>query len=419
MHNEKNWAGNYVYNAAETYIPDRVDQVQEFVATRSRVKALGTRHSFNAVADTTASHISLRKLNRVIELDRTRHRVTVEAGIRYGELCGYLHANGYALHNLASLPHISVAGACATATHGSGDRNRNLAAAVHSLELVQGDGTTVAFTKEDSERPIEAAAVGLGALGVVVRMTLDVAPSFEMSQEVYENLPLTMLKDDFDAIFSSAYSVSLFTDWKRPSFNQVWLKHKGRAPDDGRVDFYGATRAGAKLHPVPGSGAEHCTEQQGVPGPWHERMPHFRMEFTPSAGEELQSEYFVSRGDAYAALCALEEMKDRIAPLLYISEVRTIAADELWMSPCYRQDSVAIHFTWKPNWDAVRDVLPIVEEKLAPFQARPHWGKLFTMQPGRLQSLYAKLPEFRRLMARCDPEGKFRNDFLDTYVMGK
>lgn len=412
-----NWAGNYRYGASEFLVPDRMEQVQEMVARSSRIKVLGTRHSFNGIADTAGGLLSLEKLNRVLELDRVHRRVTVEAGIRYGELCQYLHSQGYALHNLASLPHITVAGACATATHGSGDRNGNLATAVHSLEVVKADGETVVFSREHDAEIFAGAVVGLGGLGVVTKLTLDVIPAFEMSQSVYDNLPMEQLKDRFDEIFSSAYSVSLFTDWKTPAFNQAWLK---RTLSDGAFDeaeFYGATRATERRHPVPGQPTENCSEQMGIPGPWYERLPHFRMEFTPSAGEELQSEYFVPRQAAYDALCAIERLREHIAPLLYISEVRTIAEDHLWMSPCYRQDSVGIHFTWKPNWEAVRQVLPMIEERLEPFQARPHWGKLFTMPSDRVQSLYEKLPEFRQLLLRYDPQGKFRNAFLNEYIL--
>jgi len=414
-----NWAGNYKYKAAEVYVPERIEQIQERVALSKRVKVLGTRHSFNGIADTDETHLSLEKMNRVIALDRTRHQVTVEGGIRYGELCRYLHDRGYALHNLASLPHISVAGACATATHGSGDRHGNLATAVHSLEMVRADGEKVRFSRDDSNGLVAGAVVGLGGLGVVTELTLNVVPAFRVSQEVYEHLPLSLLHDRFDDIFSGAYSVSLFTDWSRSAFTQAWVKRKHEAQHSvpPQSEFFGAVRAAANRHPVPGNGAEHCTEQLGAPGPWHERLPHFRMEFTPSAGEELQSEYFVPRQDAFAALCAIDSLRELVSPLLYVSEVRTIAGDDLWMSPCYRQDSVAIHFTWKPKWDAVRHVLPILEERLAPFQARPHWGKLFAMEPERLRSLYEKLPDFQRLLLRCDPRGKFRNDFLNEYIL--
>jgi xylitol oxidase len=419
MENDRNWAGNYRYSATELHVPDNVEQVQELVARSSRMKVLGTRHSFNGIADCTESLLSLQKLNRVTALDHTRNKVTVEAGIRYGELCQYLHSNGYSLHNLASLPHITVAGAIATATHGSGDRNGNLSTAVHSLELIKADGESVEFSREQHDGVITGAVVGLGGLGVVTKITLDVIPVFQMSQYVYENLPLVHLKEHFDDIFSSAYSISLFTDWKKSMFNQVWLKRRitDQAIAQVEPEFFGAIRATAHLHPVPGYTAENCSEQMGIPGPWYERLPHFQMDFTPSAGEELQSEYFVPRQDAYHALCAIDQLREYISPLLHVSEIRTIAEDNLWMSPSYKQDSVAIHFTWKADWGAVQQVLPIIEEQLAPFNARPHWGKLFTMSPVRLQSLYEKLPDFQQLLLHCDPQGKFRNAFLNKYIM--
>ncbi|MBW5448823.1 FAD-binding protein [Cohnella sp. CFH 77786] len=419
MENNRNWAGNYRYGASELHAPETVEQVQDLVSRSTRIKVLGTRHSFNGIADTSGSLLSLQKLNRVIELDRSSHTVTVEAGIRYGELCQYLHSNGYALHNLASLPHISVAGACATATHGSGDSNGNLAAAVHSMEVVKADGELIVFSRDRQDGEFAGAAVGLGGLGVVTRITLDVIPAFEMSQYVYENLPLAQMGKHLDGIFSGAYSVSLFTNWTNSTFHQVWLKRKITDPGSTRMEpeYFSAMQANGHRHPVPGYPSENCTEQMGVPGPWYERLPHFRLNFTPSAGDELQSEYFVPREHAYPALCAIDRLRESISPHLYVSEVRTIAADDLWMSPCYRRESVAIHFTWKSHGEAVGRVLPLIEKQLEPFHARPHWGKLFAMTPDRLQSLYEKLPDFRRLLLRCDPEGKFRNAFLNEYIM--
>jgi xylitol oxidase len=416
MINNLNWAGNYRYSATELHTPEKVEDVQELVARSKQMKVLGTRHSFNSIADCTEGLLSLQNLNRVVALDTIRNKVTVEAGIRYGELCEYLYNHGYAIHNLASLPHITVAGACATASHGSGDRNGNLATIVDSLEMVQANGDLAVFSRE--QRNIQGAVVGLGGLGVVTRMTLDVIPTFQISQHVYDNLPFEQLEEHFDDIFSHAYSVSLFTDWTGANVNQVWLKQKLTDQISNQVEpeFYGAKLANSPRHPVPGHTAENCSQQMGIPGPSHERLAHFRMDFTPSAGEELQSEYFVPRHAAYQALCAINEIREQISPLLYISEVRTIAQDDLWMSPNYHQDSVAIHFTWKPNWEAVKQVLPVIEKQLEPFQARPHWAKLFTMQPAVLKSLYEKLPDFQEMLLRCDPQGKFRNDFLNTYI---
>lgn len=421
MRQMQNWAGNYTYGAAELQVPGSVEEVQELVARSRKIKVLGTRHSFNGIADTEGTLLSLEKLNRVIALDRARRKVTVEGGIRYGELCRFLHEHGFALHNLASLPHITVAGACATATHGSGDRSANLAAAVDSMEVVKADGETVVFSRDRKDGDFAGAVVHLGGLGVVTKITLDVIPAFPMCQHVYENLPLAQLEHHLDAIFSSAYSVSLFTDWKHPVFHQVWIKKKLPEQDTSaqppEPDFFGAKPAAVRKHPVPGYPADSCNEQLGIPGPWHERMPHFRMEFTPSAGDELQSEYFVPREHAYAALCAIDSIRETISPHLHVCEVRTIAEDDFWMSPCYKRHSVGIHFTWKADEEAVGQLLPVIERKLEPFRARPHWGKLFAMPPARLQSLYGKLPDFRQLLLRLDPEGKFRNGFLNQTIV--
>ncbi len=415
---ERNWAGNYRYGASEFHAPDNIEQVQDLVARSAKIKVLGTRHSFNGIPDTDGSHLSLSKLNRVVGLNRDNGSVTVEAGIRYGELCGYLHDNGYALHNLASLPHISIAGAVATATHGSGDGNANLSAAVREMELVAANGETVTLSRDKPDGGFNGAVVGLGCLGVVTKLTLDVVPAFEMSQTVYENLPLSRLENHVDDIYSSGYSVSLFTNWKDAAMNQVWVKRKTTDDDTAAavLERCGARRADGPRHPVPGQPAHNCSEQMGVPGPWHERLAHFKMAFTPSAGEELQSEYFVPRGQIYQALTALADLREKISPLLYVCETRTIAADELWMSPCYMQNSAGIHFTWKRDWESVRQVLPLIESKLEPFGAKPHWAKLFMMEPSRVQSLYRKLPEFRDLLARFDPQGKFRNAFLNRYI---
>jgi xylitol oxidase len=411
-----NWAGNYRYGTDTVSQAGSTPQAQALVKQHPRLKVLGTRHCFNGIADSTEHLISLQTMDQVVALDPTARTVTVEAGVRYGQLGPYLHERGFALHNLASLPHISVAGACATATHGSGVKNGNLATAVSGMELITAGGEARTVSRDRDGRAFPGAVVHLGALGVVTRVTLDIQPTFLMRQEVYENLPMAQLKDHFDTIMSSGYSVSLFTDWQRGRVNEVWVKsliREGAAADPPR-EFYGATRATKDLHPIAELPAENCTEQRGVPGPWYERLPHFRMGFTPSSGKELQAEYFVPLHNGVEAILAIERLRDRVAPHLQISELRTVAADDLWMSPCYRQSSLAIHFTLKPDWDSVRKLLPVIETELAPFRPRPHWGKLFTLAPAVLQSRYEKLPEFKALVQEHDPRGQFRNEFLAT-----
>jgi alditol oxidase len=420
LENPRNWAGNYTYGAARLHRPQAVDEVREIVSQCRKVRALGTRHAFNDIADCNEDLISLEKLDRVLAIDPQRRTVTIEGGVRYGGLGESLHRHGFGLHNLASLPHISVAGACATATHGSGEGNGNLATAVTAMELVRADGEVVAVSREKNGEGFDGMVVGLGALGVVTKLTLNVVPSYQLRQDVYENLPLRRLEEHFEEIESAAYSVSLFTDWTGDRINQVWLKRRLSDPiGELGPTFFGATPAPADRHPIARISAENCTAQMGAAGPWHERLPHFRMDFTPSSGEELQSEYLVPRRHAVAAILAVASLRRRIAPLLLICEIRAIAADQLWMSQCYQQACVAIHFTWKQDWEAVRELLPAIEEKLAPFEARPHWGKLFTISPACVQGLYAKMAGFRELLTSWDPGGKFRNAFIDRYVFGE
>jgi xylitol oxidase len=417
---QRNWAGNYTYSAARLHRPATIEQVQELVSRCNKLRILGSRHSFNGIADCNEDLISLEQLDQVVDLDREGHTVTIEGGVRYGPLCQYLQREGYALHNLASLPHISVAGACATATHGSGNNNGNLATAVTALEFVNARGELVALSREQHSEQFQGVVVGLGGLGAVTKLTLKIKPTFDMSQKVYENLPLTQLENHFDEITSSAHSVSLFTDWQNASFNQVWLKQRvtEESAGVGSSTFFGATPAPTHRHPIISMSAENCTAQMGISGPWYERLPHFRMGFTPSSGEELQTEYLLPRQHAVAVIQAINRLCDHLAPLLQISEVRTIAADTLWLSPCYQQPCVAIHFTWIKDWPSVKQLLPLIEEQLAPFRARPHWGKLFTLSPTQVRALYERLPDFQDLLRHYDPQGKFRNTFLDSYIFG-
>ena len=411
----QNWAGNLTYSTDNLYQPPTVEQVQAMVKQHDKLRALGTRHSFNRIADSNHNQLSVEKLGDRLSLNRDASTVTVDAGVRYGQLAQYLQAEGFALHNLASLPHISIAGACATATHGSGDQNGNLATSVAALELVTADGEVVRLSREADQDQFQGVVVGLGALGVVTQMTLDVEPTYEVRQDIYQNLPLTSLQDHFEEIMAYGYSVSLFTDWTNDRINQVWVKSRVARDMTWKAEpeLFGATLATRNLHPIAEISAENCTEQLGVPGPWHERLPHFKMDFTPSSGKELQSEYFVPRQHAVDAILAVQSLSDQVAPQILISEVRSIAADDYWMSPCYQQDCVTLHFTWKPNWPAVQQILPAIEQQLAPYQARPHWGKLFTMDPAQLQSLYPRLPDFKQLVQQYDPQGKFRNSFLE------
>ena len=416
----KNWAGNLEYSTGNVHYPKTIAEVQELVKKYEKIKALGSRHSFNKIADSTQNQVSLKELNKVVSLDKASNTVTVEGGMRYGELAPFLHENGYALHNLASLPHITIAGAIATATHGSGMNNGNLSTGVSAIEFVNAAGDIVSLSKQKDGDLFNGVVVALGTVGVATKITLALQPTFNMKQVVYRNLPMSELKNNFGNIEAAGYSVSLFTDWKNKNINEVWIKSRIENENSAAAapELFGAKLATQNMHPVENQSAANCTEQMGVPGPWFERMPHFKMGFKPSTGKELQSEFFVPIEHAYEAIMAMEELHEKITPHLFISEIRTIKADDLWMSPCYKQTCVALHTTWKQETDVVMKLIPLVEEKLAPFNARPHWAKLFTISPSVLQSRYEKLNDFKQLINQYDPGGKFRNEFLDKNLYG-
>jgi xylitol oxidase len=406
----RNWAGNIEFGAETLDVPESVVELQELVAGSDKVRVLGSGHSFNRIADSPGRLVSVADLPKVLQIDEEASTITISAGLRYGEVTAAAQAQGFALHNLGSLPHISVAGACATGTHGSGDTNKPLAAAASGLVFVRADGELGVLNRDDPD--FAGAVISLGALGVMVRITLDLQPSYEISQMVYDGLPLDRLGPDFEEIFASAYSVSAFTDWVDPGV-MVWRKSKDTSFEP---DWLGARIADGPRHPIKEMPADFATQQGGVRGPWNERLPHFRLEFTPSNGEELQSEYFVPRARAAEAFEEMRALGNQMAPVIQVSEVRTIAADNLWLSPSQGRDTVALHFTWIPDEQAALPVLEQMEEKLLPLGARPHWGKVFAADAGVLRECYPRVPDFTELTAKYDPDGKFRNDYLETYL---
>jgi xylitol oxidase len=403
----QNWAGALTYRASAIRHPESVEEIQALVRGAQRFKALGTRHAFSDAADTEGVLICTDQLIGMSPVDPNRGVVEFGSGVTYGALCRSLHEQRYVVRNLASLPHISIAGACATGTHGSGIRNGNLATAVRGLQMVTASGDRIEIGPEDSE--FQGAVVNLGALGIVTRVTLEVVPDFDVRQVVYETLPFKALEDNFEAVLSAGYSVSLFTSWNGDEFEQVWVKLVGEAAAD---DLFGARRADAQRHPLPGMPADYCTTQMNEPGPAYERLPHFKMEFTPSSGDELQSEWLVPLGRGIDALRAIRGIAGNLAPAIHVSEIRTVASDDLWMSPSFGRASLCIHFTWKKQPDLVRRLVPRVEAALAPFGPRPHWGKIFALRADELRKSYPRFDDFVSLARRLDPAHKLCNDFL-------
>jgi xylitol oxidase len=409
-----NWAANVEYSTTDLRRPATVEEVRDVVTSSRRVKALGSRHSFNRVADTDGTLVSLDRLDVPIELDGDAGTVRVGAGTTHAVLAAELQRQGRALPNLASLPHISVAGAVQTGTHGSGVGNPALSASVAAVEFVRADGSLETVRRGDDR--FEASVVGLGALGVVTALVLDTVPTFDVVQTVHSALPWRAALDRLDDVLGHAYSVSLFTRWTGDAVDQVWAK--ARIGDPVRLDLadLGGVPAEAAVHMLPDTAADAVTPQLGVPGPWLDRLPHFRANFTPSAGEEIQSEYLVPAEHAAAAIQALRAVGHRFADVLFVSEIRTVAADDAWLSPSGGRDSVAFHFTWRRMADEVLAVLPVVEEALAPFDARPHWGKVATLDHATLRERFPRLDDFAAHARSVDPDGRFRNDHLSRTV---
>jgi xylitol oxidase len=411
---ETNWAGNHTYRGRIERVRS-VEHLQEVVAAAPRVRALGSRHSFTDLTDITDTDdgvlVSLVDVPTTVEVDATNRTARVTGHAAYGDVATRLQASGWALGNLASLPHISVAGAVATGTHGSGARNGSLATAVVSLDIVGPDGGLRTVSRGDAD--FEGSVVALGALGVVAAVTLEIEPTYDVRQDVYTGLSWEALADDLDTVTSSAYSVSLFTRWADSGIEQAWLKSRiGETP----AGLRGARVATRTLHMLEGGAVESVTQQGGVPGPWLDRLPHFRMEFTPSRGEELQSEYLLPRELALTAVERLRGLRDRLAPVLLVSELRSVAADGHWLSSSYGRDVVGVHFTWVRDPERVHAVLPAVEDALLPLGARPHWGKCFVAGVGELEPLYPRMADFRALRDRVDPDRVFGNAFLDRAI---
>ncbi|KQQ92644.1 FAD-binding protein [Leifsonia sp. Leaf325] len=414
-----NWAGNLAYGARQVMTPHTYGELAGLLRSETHVRMLGTRHSFNRIADTSGVLISLAMLHPVLEIDSAARTVRVSGGLRYGDLAIALEKEGWALANLASLPHISVAGSVATGTHGSGDGVRSLAGSVAGVELMTASGDVRTYTRGDAD--FDGVVVGLGALGAVTTLTLDIEPSYAVAQNVYEKLEWDDVLADLSAVTSLGYSTSMFTTWRDPDvIDQLWVKRRV-ATDAAVTDAAGPaalalalTPADGPRHPLPGVSPENCTDQLGVPGAWLDRLPHFKLGFTPSNGAELQSEYLVPRAHAAEALEAVRLLAPRIAPLLQVCEVRTVAADELWLSPAFGTEVTGIHFTWLPDQPAVEAFLPLLEAALAPFAARPHWGKLFTLPGAEVAALYPRFADFAVLRHRLDPRGVFRNPFTES-----
>jgi len=411
----RNWSGHVEFSSTDLVEPTSLTELQSLVSRSPRVRALGTAHSFNDIADTDGLHVGLSRLPQDVIIDEEARLAWLPAGMRYGTAARILDDSGWAMHNMASLGHISMAGTVATGTHGSGDHNQTLSAMVTALEQVTVDGDVEIVDREADPGRLVGTVVGLGCLGIVTRVRVRIEPAFTVRQYVFDDVPHERVEAGFDEVFSAAYSVSFFTTWAPSRIGQVWMKRREGVEAPWTQDVWmGGHLAAGKRHPLPGHDPRHCTEQLGEPGRWHDRLPHFTLDFTPSSGDELQTEYLVPRDHAVDALRELSGLAHRIHPLLHVSEVRTMAADELWLSGAYGRPTVGVHFTWRKT-SQVLPLLPDLDALFAAHGGRPHWGKLFhAVNP--LPPRYPRFADFAELAHAVDPTGKFRNRFVEDIL---
>jgi len=407
---EKNWAGTYAYRAANRARPRDLDELVRLVREGSgRLHALGTRHSFTDLPDTDGTLIDLTSLDGGIEIYGAARAVRVPGGTRYGVLAQALEAEGWALRNMGSLPHISVAGATATGTHGSGNGNAVLSTGVRALRYVGADGEVRDVLRGDPD--FDALLVGLGAYGIVTEVELDIVPTYRVRQDIYDHVSWDAALADLDAVTGAGYSVSVFTHWDDDEVGYVWVKTRLASDDD---DVPATLLDGAIVHDDSPLGShDNVTELGGIPGPWMLRLPHFRLDREPSFGAEIQTEYFVDRSVAAEALRAVRALAPMIRPHLVVSELRTAARDGLWLSPAYERDVLAIHFTWHDRAAEVAGVIPHIEAALAPFAARPHWGKQHAFDAERIAAVHPRIADARAVFERIDPAGRFVNAHLE------
>lgn len=410
----KNWAGNLTFLAEEFIEIESIPQLQKIVEKSKKLKVLGTGHSFSEITDTNGTLISLKKIPPEIEIDPISKSVSVNAGTSYSVLSKYLESNGWALPNLASLGEITVAGAIMTGTHGSGSKNKVLSDSVIELQLVLASGDQLIINRQDFD-DFAGFIVSFGSLGVVTRVKLRIIESFSMKQFVYENISISSVAKNFDEIFNSAYSVSYFGSWAENTTGQIWMKFLDQAEFPHlSPEAFGGNLANSNQHPVKINDPSPCTEQMGVTGKWLYRLPHFKLDSSAASGDEVQTEYLVDRNYVNEYIAGLSAIGNEISPRVYATEIRTMAADDLWLSGAYARDTVGFHFTWKKSKE-LASFLPKIEEVLGKHQGRPHWGKLFSTSKEQIITRYPRYQDFKNLLNRYDSNGKFSNNFIDKF----
>ncbi len=402
-----NWAGTYQYRAPHHVTVSTEEDVRAALAGAGPVHALGTRHSFTDLPDTAGTLVEMAGLDAPAIIDSEARTVRITAGTRYGVLAAQLHAAGWALHNTGSLPHISVGGATSTGTHGSGDGKGVLTTAVRAVRFVDAAGEIRELHRGDAD--FAAVVVGVGAFGILTELTLDIEPTYLVRQDLYAGITWDTFLGDVDAVTTAGDSVSVFTRWGE-DLGWVWVKRRVADADAAvPTELLGGTLSDVGVSPL---GLGDNVTEIGTAGPWYQRWPHFRADAEPSRGDEIQSEYFVDRADAADALRAVRAVMAPHAEHLIWTELRTASADDIWLSGAYQRDAFIIHFTWENHPDEVTAALREIEPVLAPFGARPHWGKRHLLERADIERVHPRLADARAVFERLDPDGRFVNEHL-------
>jgi len=411
-----NWSRTHCFGATELRRPTSIGELQQSivaaVASGQGVRTIGSRHSFTDIADSDVV-VDLGALPEQFAVSPDRTSVTVSGAMTYARLASLLEPHQLAIANMASLPHLSIAGAISTATHGSGTTNGNLATAVLSLKIMTSAGELRHVQRSDTQ--FSAAVVALGAMGAIVAIELAVEPAFDVEQAVHNRLSWSRLHPSLDEVFDAAYSVSVFTDWR--DHVQLWTKRRVDQATLDHATLHDGVQASQPEHPVPGADASSCTNQQ-EPGLWSHRLPHFRSDEVPSVGAEVQSEFFVERALMGQAIERLRSIGDALEPVIMVSEIRTIGADNIWLSPQYQRDCAAFHFTWHHDVVAAHAAADLVTDTLAPLRPIPHWGKVFDPRRFDFDQLYPNLRSALACFQEWDPTSTFTNAWMRNTISG-
>lgn len=399
-----NWGGNFNYSTQNIQYPRSVAEVQQIVKNAGKLRVVGSRHSFSKIADSECTMLSTIGLNKIIGINGSIPSVTVQGGLTYTDLLTSLNTAGFALPNLASLAEISVGGAASTNAHGTGVANQALANHIRSMEIVLANGSLLTIGPNDPR--LKGMAAGLGAFGVVTQLELKLVPAFNITTYTYVNMPVQNSYENFAALQNMGFGVLLVNMFTAPdAWNIAIVYARSDANNTAMLtsNLFGGTLVSQTTQPS--YLALLSIAQIGLSG---------------VDGNEIQTEYFVPISKAVEAIKAVTAVANstNIFPSLATAFViRTIASDDLWMSEYYGNDTmVAIHFSWQNNVTAVEAVLPQLERAMIPYGARPHWGKMFTMEPEDFLPHYPKVNEFKKLAEQLDPKGKFRNEFLEENV---